>query len=255
MGRLHLGEFAGSNCNDYRYCMVFASNIINTDLGRMYVPVTGCNHKQNINVLSRIYYPLTATYNRIQSITGFYDNSYNSSTIMGLAGTQNVFIFRNFVFRRSDFKPLFGKYHLYNIKDDIATRTNKSVFIISPTLLNDVKNTKLKNFILSKLIPNAAGYSASIEVGEFSSTDFVPVAMNDNDKRLESCIKSSYLDIPGDDHDMYYSSGDNCIALLNELSYICKKESLDAIYSLLPNYCKPLHDSEMKSLSLPKINK
>lgn len=256
MARLHLREFAENSSHRFSNCMMFASTIVDGNLNEMYVPITGHMLKNYLDSKRRIYFPITSKYSEITPISGFSGPSYNAETSMILLGNDDVLLLRNFVFKKSNMLPIIGKYAVYKIGDDgVAVYSNRYVFLLNTLFFDNVKNTKLKNFLLTKFIPSVGSYSGYVRMLNYEPYMFHQTSLNINPIDIENSVKYSYFDMIVDNYDMNHSSGDNCLSLLKELRNVCSKECIDNIMNRIPNYCEKMTESEIKSLSLPEINR
>lgn len=257
MARLHLSELIEPNHSYHDYCLCYVSSITNEPDKEIYVPISGVKLAETIP-LKRISFPLTTQYPEPITIKGFTDNRYDSNKILILEGDTEALIIKNFIFGKdkNTIKLIFGKYAVYKIKDGVGRLNGRYVYLIDGQFFNTYKNTKLKNFLFQKLIPQYSDTPYSnFRMWGFGSNVFTVPKMNTNMQCIEKSIKNSIpkFSFGNITYKLDYNGALNSIMLLEELSYMCDKKDINQVKSRIPNYAFKMSETEINSLSLPKI--
>lgn len=257
MARLHLSELVNASNKYHEYCLCYVSSIDNNMDEEIYVPVTGFWLPKEIPI-KRIYFPITTRYPEPITINGFSDNNYDKNRILILNGNSEALIIKNFIFYKDGeiMRIAFGKYAVYKIRNNIGVFKGH-VNLIDGQFFKRCKNTKLKNFLFQKVVPNCSNdlYDC-VKMWNFRVNSFVLPKMNTDMKFIEGSIKDS---MPIFEHNILFNNKLGCksilnsVALLKELSYVCSEESIEKVFRLVPNYMTKMSETEINSLSLPKI--
>lgn len=255
MARLHLSELAEANDSYHDYCLCYIASIMNRKDDEVYVPISGVRLTETIP-LRRIYFPLTTSNPEPVDIKGFTDNNYKLDRILSIKSDSEALIIKNFIFCNDGkyIRLVFGKYAVYKIDGDICVFKNRFVYLLDGQYFNRYKNTKLKNFLFQKFIPYYLG-DGYFRFWEFTDSSYIIPKVNINMTFIERSIKDSCpkFNTNTSVYSLGYTSISNSVMLLNELSYICDEKSIKLTKSRIPNYMTKMSETEINSLSLPKI--